>query len=225
LLLVADYHSRLRRIVSRGFRAALVTSLAVAVLAGWGSSRTASNTNLTMVALNPWVGRAVFHLSCAPAGGDLPDPSLACSALQQQPSLVTDPNPFVCRGGPFSWWDVTISGRLNGEPIRQHFSTCWTLQMETIGRFGLSWPLLRQHLVPRRHGVVRPGTTRRFPPGVLRAADLVTCNILGHHLEVAVPVETWGRATAGYGGRQQVVLTVAHNRDGSVTASCHRGTR
>jgi hypothetical protein len=148
--------------------------------------------------------------------------------------LVTDPKPFVCRGGPFSWWDVTISGWLNGEPIRRHFSTCWTPQMGTIGRFGLSWDVLRQHLVRRRHGVVRPGTSRRFPRGVLRSADLVTCNILGHHLKAGVPVPSgpaarvkarYERVKVSYGGVTlvSVVLIVSHNRDGSVSATCRRG--
>jgi hypothetical protein len=218
--------SRRRRIVSAVFRTALLASLATALSVGCDSSQT-PGTNLTMLALNPSVGRAVFHLRCAPTGGDLPDPSRACAALRQQPRLVTRPKPFVCAGGTFSWWDVTISGRLNGTTIRRSFATCWTPQMATIGRFGLSWDVLRKHLVARRHEGVLPGTRRVFPPGVLRAADLVTCDILGHHLEAGVPVGTGpeGRVSTGYGGANivSVVLTVAHNRDGSVSASCHRG--
>src|SRR6266545_1414685 len=215
----------MRRIVSDVFRAAILASVAIVLLAGCGSgSQRGSGTNLTMLALNASVGRAVFHLRCAPTGGDLPDPSKACAALRQQPRLVTSPKPFVCVGGTFSWWDVTLRGRLNGKTIRRSFSTCWTPQMATIGRFGLSWDVLQKHLLPRRHEAVLPGTRRVFPPSALRATDLVTCDILGHHLEAGVPVPTGpeGRVSTGYGGVNivSVVLTIAHNRDGSVSASC-----
>jgi hypothetical protein len=187
---------------------------------GWRAGSSTSGTKLTMVALNANVGRAVFHLGCVPPDGDIPDPSRACAALDLQPQLVTSPQPFVCRGGPTSHWDVTISGWLNGQPIDENFTTCWVFQMPTIREFGLTWEDLRKHLVPRRHKTIRPGTRVRFRPGVLRPADLVSCTIRGHRLKLGVPVY-WGRHSLISGG----VLTVAHNRDGSVTASCHRGTR
>jgi hypothetical protein len=191
-----------------------------------GGRSSTPDTSLTIVALNASVGRAVFHLSCVPAGGDLPDPMNACATLNQQPELVTSPEPFVCRGGPQSHWLVQLSGWLKGQAIRRSFSTCWTLQAPMIQAFALTWDVLRKHLVPRRHKSVRPGTTRRFPPDVLRATDLVTCRILGYHLEVGVPVAPGGRVTVGYGGTYPVVtLTVAYNRDRSVTASCHSGRR
>jgi hypothetical protein len=96
--------------------------------------------------------------------------------------------------------------------------------MPTIAQFGLSWGVLRKHLVPRRHRAVRPGTRHVFAPGVLRAADLVICKISDRQLEVGVPVEV-GRASASFGVRHAVTLTVSHNRDGSVTASCYRAKR
>jgi hypothetical protein len=102
--------------------------------------------------------------------------------------------------------------------------------MPTIGQFGLTWDVLRGHLVPRRHTRVPAGTTRRFAPGVLRETDLVTCEICGHHLKVGVPVETGlasvNRVSVGtWGTYPVVVLTVTYNRDGSVTASCRGGKR
>src|SRR4051794_18321088 len=109
------------------FMIAALTLSATASHASGGQST--PYTSVTIVALNAWVGRAVFHLSCAPSGGDLSDPAQACSALDQQPELVTSPQPFVCRGGPTSHWTVRISGQLNGEAIRQEFDTCWTPQM------------------------------------------------------------------------------------------------
>lgn len=209
------------------FRAAVAVSVAGVLLAGCGRAEAKPHTQLTVVALNPSVGRAVFRIDCGPAGGDVPHASKACAALEARPSLATRPKPFVCAGGSFSWWDVTISGRLDGQSIRRSFSTCWTPQMATIGRLGLSWDILQAHLVPRRHEAVLPGSRRVFPPGLLRATDLVTCDILGHHLGVGVPTGTGPAASAstGYGGADitSVVLTVAHDRDGSVTAVCRKG--
>jgi hypothetical protein len=41
-----------------------------------------------------------------------------------------------------------------------------------------------------------------------------------------VPIEAGVRVVTSYGGTYPVVvLTVSHNRDGSVTASCRRGKR
>jgi hypothetical protein len=179
-------------------------------------------TELTLLAVNPYVGRAVFHLRCAPAGGDLGDPARACAAVAARPQLITRPKPFVCFGGTFSWWDVTITGRLRGRSIHTHTSTCWTPQMATIRRLGLGWQSLRAHLVPRRREAVLPSTRQTFPSGVMRPGDLVTCKILGHELEDGVPIE-YGTSSQGYGGKNvtSVTLSVTHHRDGSVTASCH----
>jgi hypothetical protein len=65
------------------------------------------------------------------------------------------------------------------------------------------------------------GMQRTFPAGVLRPADLVTCDLLGHKLETGVPIE-FATSSTGYGGKNvtSVVLRVTRNRDGSVTASC-----
>src|SRR2546423_1840112 len=65
-----------RLLVSSCFGLVLAASLV-----GCGSRSVKPSTDLTLVALNPWVGRAVFHLSCAPAGGDLGDPARACAAV------------------------------------------------------------------------------------------------------------------------------------------------
>lgn len=205
----------------------VVLTIAVLVLAGSASraeARPASpSTSLTIVALNAQVGRAVFHLQCDPSGGDMPNPTKACAALAEQPDLITNPKPFVCRGGPQSQWLIKISGRFNEQLPNLSFSTCWTFQTPLIARFGLTWKILRKHLVPRRRQSLRAGRTARFPPGALRATDLVSCDILGHHLAVGVPVEAGGSATMSYGGTHPiVVLTVTHNRDGSVTARCYR---
>jgi hypothetical protein len=206
------------------FRVVCVGFVVALSLAGCGSRSATPSTHLTLVALNPWVGRAVFRLDCAPPGGDLRDPARACAAVAAHPELMTSPKPFTCFGGMASWWDITITGRLNGRKIHTHTATCWTPQMATIGRLGLAWPSLRAHLVSRRREAVLPSVTTTFPSGVLRPADLVTCKILGRKLEDGVPIE-FGTSSTGYGGANvtSVTLSVTHNRNGSVTASCHIG--
>jgi hypothetical protein len=195
-----------------------------ASLAGCGSQTVTPSADLTLLAVNPFVGRAAFHLTCKPSGGDLAHPARACAALASDPTLVMHPKPFTCRGGTFSWWDITISGRLRGHPIRTHVSTCWTPQMAMIDRFEIGWQSLRAHLLPRRREQVMPGLPQTFPAGTLRPGDLVTCEILGHKLEDGVPIE-FASSSTGYGGKNvtSVTLRVTHNRDGSVTASCRRG--
>jgi hypothetical protein len=205
--------------------ALVIVALTVSANATPAGDGDAPGTKLTIVALNEWVGRAVFNLSCEPTGGDLPDPTKACAGLDRKPELVTSPQPFVCRGGQSSHWLLEIGGWLKGQEMHESFETCWTFQAPLIQEFALTWDVLRKHLVPRRHRSVRPGTTRRFAPGVLRAADLVTCNIRGYHLSLGVPVTAGSRATLGGGAHSAVVLWVAYNRDTSVTASCHRGRR
>lgn len=204
-------------------RHSAIVVLAV-LLAACGSSDR-SQTTLTMVALNTTVGRAEFHLRCGPRGGDLPQPERACAALASDPRLLTESRPFVCAGGPFSWWDVTVTGRVAGQPVTRNFSTCWTPQMTLIGRLGLSWKVLQAHLVTRRVKHLHAGEHVVFSRGTLRPTDLVTCTIAGHELSVGVPEITNSSASSGYGGSkvQGVDLEVARLPDGSVTASCHAG--
>lgn len=213
-------HVRVKR---SSFLAALVVACCAAC-SGSGNG----GTTFSIVALNAEVGRAVFHLQCDGAHGDVPDPSGACAALRAKPALVTAPKPFNCFGGPTSHWQVTIAGRVNGKRVRRTFDTCWTPQMETIRRLGLTWPVLRRHLAPRRHEIVLAGETRRFPRGALRAADLVSCDILGHHLQAGVPLERGpgARVANGFSGLNvvSVNLVVERHADGSVTATCTSGT-
>ena len=149
-----DENTGLRRILSvmfprRGLQVTLCSFLVAGSLAGCGSRAVTPSTDLTLLAVNQSVGRAALHLTCRPDGGDLRNPARACAALAAQPELVTSPKPFTCFGGRFSWWDVTITGRLHGRPIRSHTSTCWTPQMAMIDRLGISWKSLQAHLLPR----------------------------------------------------------------------------
>jgi hypothetical protein len=116
-------------------RAALAVTL-VALAAGCGSSHAAQHaTRLTLTANSGMVGEAVFHLDCAPAGGDVADPAAACAALQRDPKLVTSPEGFMCWG---DGWNVTISGRLVGNLVHERFATCWTRQSRTLAKLGLA---------------------------------------------------------------------------------------
>lgn len=188
-----------------------------------GSGERGPRTQLTVLAVNQNVGRAVFRLSCAPAGGDVPAPAHACAALAANPELITNPEPYVCWGGLSSWWDITISGRFRGRAVRTQTSSCWTSQMELIGKLGIA-PTLYDHLLPRRRERLIGGQQRTFPPGALRPGDLVICKIRDRRLETGVPnrVENGGSSTGYDGGVgvTTVTLTVVRHRDGSVTASC-----
>ena len=199
---------------------------ASSVLTGCGSTPTKQGTALTIRAVNTSVGRAVFHLGCAPARGDLPDNASACAALASAPSLVTAPKPFICVGGTSSWWDLTISGHVDGRPVHQTVSTCWTPQMAMIDRLGLGpWPVLRSHLLPRHYAVVFPGVDRTFSRGELRPGDEISCDIDGHLLDAGIPSRPREPDSVGYGGANvvSVSLDVTREPDGTLTASCHDG--
>lgn len=210
------------------FRPGGLLLVIAASLAGCGGDQAPSTqqgaaqaTRVTILAVNPNVGRAVFQLACGPASGDVPSPEHACAALEERPELVTSPNPFTCFGGTFSWWDITISGRLRGRAFSSHISSCWTPQMDLIGRLGIGRSL-EAHLLPRRRQELVGGEQRTIPPGVLRPGDLVVCQTHGRRLEQGVPIEPEMSAETGYNGAGvvSVALTVTHHRNGSVTASC-----
>ena len=205
-------------------RRLVLVLLVLSFAAGCGSITTnLAGTKLTLTAFNSMVGKAVFHLTCAPAGGDVANATAACAALHGDPKLVTAPKPFICLGGPTSWWDVTISGRLAEKQVRRKFSTCWTPQMATLGKLGLASQLGR-HVLRRRRGIVAAGTTRTFPGDSLRPGDLLVCTIRGHKLELGVPDTIGPMGSMDWGGKyvRSVVLTGNRRGDGSVTASCRR---
>ena len=193
---------------------------AVAIsLAGCGGGG-AARTSVHILAVNQNVGRAQFSFTCSPTSGDVPSPSSACAAVSASPGLLTNPKPFTCSGGMFSWWDITITGRFEGRTIYTFVSTCWTPQMRLIDKLGLDWEVLHAHLVPRREGHLIGGESKTFPD--LRAGDLVTCDIHGRHLEEGVPTDTEGGVSStGYGGKGVVTVTLkVALRNNLVRASC-----
>ena len=205
------------------WRLACISLVLLAPLTGCGTKSEPPGIALKIVAVNPASGRAVFHLRCDPARGDLPDNAGACAALASSPKLVTSPKPFTCFGGTTSWWDITISGRIDGHQLDHSVATCWTPQMAMIGQLRLA-DSLSSHLVARRHGKVVPGVQRTFDPGALRPGDLIICNIRGHHLELGIPT-SGPPGSVGYPGSHVVTVTLeaARDRDGTLLASCHDG--
>jgi hypothetical protein len=140
----------------------LLIAAALSGCGGGGDGGGRPDTSLTILAVNPNVGRAEFRLSCAPAAGDLPLPERACAALDATPELVTNPEPFTCLGGTFSWWDITISGRLDGQPLHSETSSCWTPQMELIAKLEIG-RALDAHLLPRRNERLSGREVRTIP--------------------------------------------------------------
>jgi hypothetical protein len=165
-------------------------------------------------------GRALFHLRCDPAAGNVAQPAKACAAIAAQPSLVTNPKPFFDEGPNTSYF--TITGRLNGKPVHFSGESSWTPQMALIHKLGLAGPDGQPlHLEPRRHGSVGLGQTHTFAPGVLRPGDLVTCRV--HHSYQGPPLAMSVPIHRGFGnmfGATPGVMAVRVRTDGAVIASC-----
>ena len=199
---------------------AVVTAVVLAVELWPPAAGASVPARLTVLAVRDNGGRALFHLRCDPAGGDVADPAKACAAIAAQPSLVTDPKPFFDFGNNGAYF--TITGRLNGKPVHFSGESDWTPQMELIQKLGLAGPHGQPlHLEPSRHGFVGLNQTRTFAPGVLRPGDLVTCRVRhsyqGLPLAMSVPIHR------GFGkmlGAQPGVMEVRVRDDGAVTASC-----
>ncbi len=175
---------------------------------------------LTILAVEQTGGRALFHLRCDPAGGDVAEPAKACAAIAAQPTLVTNPKPFYDGGNNGAYF--TITGSLNGKPVHFSGESDWTPQMALINKLGLAGPHgqpLRPE--PLRHGSVGVNETHTFAPGVLRPGDFVTCRV--HHsysgpaLSMAVPIRPGG---GGLLGAQPGVMAVRMRPNGAVIASC-----
>lgn len=215
-----------RRARQRRCSLALVAVAVIAAGAALGfelrglGSVTPVPANLTVLAVQEGGGRALFHLRCDPAGGNVAQPVKACAAIAAQPSLVTNPKPFYDGGSNTAYF--TITGRLNGKPVHFSGESDWTPQTALIDKLGLAGsqgqPL---HLEPRRHGFVGLNQTQRFAPGVLRPGDLVTCRVRhsyqGLPLAMSVPIHRgFGNMFGGTPG----VMAVRVRADGAVIASC-----
>lgn len=134
LIAEAKWRRRRRRLLAAGVALILVAgAIAVGVelnSRGSASVGSAFRTSLTFSAVSDFGRHAfVFHLSCHPPGGDLPQPARACAAIAAKPSLITRPKPFSCWG---TWWTFSIIGRLHGRPVHVKVGSCPSRQMALV---------------------------------------------------------------------------------------------
>jgi hypothetical protein len=208
-----------RIIVLVGLAAVAGAAVLTVELRGLGSV-TPVPAKLTVLAVREGGGRALFHLRCDPAAGNVAQPAKACAAIAAQPSLVTNPKPFYDEGNNAAYF--TITGSLNGKPVHFSGESDWTPQMALIDKLGLAAPNGQPlRLEPSRHGTVDVNKTQTFAPGVLRPGDLVTCRV--HHsyqgppLAMSVPIHPSFGSMSGTGPG---VMAVRVRANGAVIASC-----
>ncbi len=149
-------------------------------------------------------GRAIFHLKCDPASGDVADPAKACAAIAAQPTLVTNPQPYppasatcgdglntscggepmqACRSVPSKLCPATgpdyftITGSVNGKAVHFGGGGVFATDVPLVAKLGLATRFGKPvvRLEPRRNAFVAMSQTRTFAPGALRPGDLVTC--------------------------------------------------
>ena len=109
-------------------------ALLVAAVSGCGGHST-KKTSLTLVADNGLGSKAVFHLRCDPAGGDIADPARACATLEKYPNSLLHPKPFICHA---DYWHLAIKGQFKGRSVNVKTDTCWTPQMKLIDHLGIA---------------------------------------------------------------------------------------
>jgi hypothetical protein len=195
-------------------------------------------------------GRALFHLKCDPASGNVADPAKACAAIAAQPSLVTNPKPYytsgpatnlglgrypagppkqVCHFHPAKLcpaetpWYFRISGSVNGKPVHFGGAGLWGTQVALVDKLGLAGPHgTPLRLEPQRHGFVAMNQTHSFSPGVLRPGDLVTCR--ANHSYKGFPLAMSVPAHRGYKAEETSampgLMAIRIRADGTVLASC-----
>ena len=173
---------------------------------------------LTVLAVREGGGRALFHLRCDPAAGNVAQPARACAAIAAQPSLVTNPKPFYDEGNNAAYF--TITGSLNGKPVHFSGESDWTPQMVLIDKLGLAAPNGQPlRLEPSRHGTVGVNKTQTFAPGVLRPGDLVACRV--HHTYQGPPLAMSVPIHRGFGNMSRS----GAGRDGGPSTSQRSGHR
>jgi hypothetical protein len=112
----------------------------------WIGPEPTGTTDLRLVAANEHVGKAVFRLLCNPPGGNIEGAAKVCVAIAKNPEVVLHPQPFVCRGGFRSHWNIALEGRFQGRRLNEKTETCWTAQMDLIRVLGIK-NQLKEHLV------------------------------------------------------------------------------
>lgn len=195
-------------------------------------------------------GRALFHLKCDPDGGNVADPDKACAAIAAQPSLVTNPQPYlpsgpvnnlhaiptggplmqVCHSHPAKLCPANgpdyfkITGSVNGKPVDFGGGGIFATDVPLVAKLGLASrygkPVVR--LEPRRHAFVSMSHTHTFAPGVLRPGDLVTCRA-DHSYEgapLAMSVPVHRGNAPEESSAVPGLMAIRIRADGAVLASC-----
>ena len=217
LMAQAKRRARLRRLLVALVAVVMVAAVAVLTVELRGRGPVAPvPANLTVLVVSegfpghsklPWGngGRALFRLKCDPAGGNVADPQGACAAIAAQPSLVTNPKPYlpgrpdvsfgglgipaggplmqVCHSHPVKLCPANgpdyfkITGSVNGKPVDFGGGGIFATDVPLVAKLGLAKRdgMPVVRLEPRRHRFVAMSHTRKFAPGVLRPGDLVTC--------------------------------------------------
>jgi hypothetical protein len=170
-------------------------------------------TRLTIVTNNPKSARAIFHLSCRPVGGDLPNPGQACASLEEvakrYPLGYGCPKPtsggLWATGNTSLWMWGTVGGRSFANIVRDpcQWSTSDLFgQILVIVNHDPSYRLFKEHLIKR----CRPGHWRacsrlsldKLVERVRRnAADRVPLRSLGHSASPPGPNQSVAVASAG----------------------------
>lgn len=195
-------------------------------------------------------GRALFHLKCDPAGGDVADPAKACAAIAAQPRLVTDPTPYLangtrtegpvslgripamqsCPSNPAKWCPAngpdyfTITGTVNGKPVHFSGGGLFSTDVPLVAKLGLATrlgaPVVR--LEPQRRAFVAMSHTHRFAPGVLRPGDLVTCRATHSYrgFPLAMTVPVHPGNAPQQFSAMPGLMAIRIRADGSVLAAC-----
>jgi hypothetical protein len=91
-----------------------------------GSSSTTAHSTLR-IAFGPddgSPGLVIYHLSCSPDSGTVPEPVAACASLAERPRLTSPPPSNISCGGVIGAWSVTITGTYRGDPVRVRYGTC-----------------------------------------------------------------------------------------------------
>ena len=206
------------------FLFALITVVTVALSACGGNGHHANGkTQLTMVVTDIQKGRAAFHLSCRPPRGDFHSPAKSCAAVEKNSTIVTDPKPLNCIGCLGSGFQVSFGGLIDGRPVQsQLFIPAWNGSMPLVraGLYGaFVYTDFSKHLLPLRHVILNKPTVKTYPPGQLRPADLVSCNLAGSHIELPVPfIGAWDKMPRF----EVAILKINRNKNGSVWVSCRK---
>jgi hypothetical protein len=220
LIAALKRRARQRRVIVLVGLAAVAGAAVLAVeMRGLGSV-TPVPAKLTVLAVREGGGRALFHLRCDPAAGNVAQPTKACAAIAARPSLVTNPKPFYDGGNNGAYF--TITGTLNGKPVHFSGESDWTPQMELINKLGLAAPNGQPlRLEPSRRGTVGMNKTHTFAPGVLRPGDHVACRV--HHSYQGPPLAVGVPIHRGFGemfGAGPGIMAVRVLANGAVSASC-----